>query len=124
MTIRGLLEKQAAARPGAAAMRFFRDGAWRTRTYGETLRGVREIAEGYGRAFGHALGHGVGYEVHERPTARAGDKTILKPGMLVTIEPGIYLVGDTGVRVEDLVLVTGDGVELLNRYSHELDVIE
>ena len=51
MTIRGLLETPAAARPGAAAMRFFADGAWRTRTYGETLKGVREIAEGYGRTF-------------------------------------------------------------------------
>ena len=45
MTIRGLLEKQAAARPGAAAMRFFYDGAWRVRSYGDTLRGVREVAE-------------------------------------------------------------------------------
>ena len=51
MTIRGLLEKQAAARPGAAAMRFFKDGAWHVRSYGETLKGVREVAEGYGRAF-------------------------------------------------------------------------
>ena len=49
MTIRGLLEKQAAAHPGAAALRYFADGAWRVRTYGETLKGVREIAEGYGR---------------------------------------------------------------------------
>ena len=44
--------------------------------------------------------------------------------MIFSIEPGVYLTGDTGVRVEDLVLVTEDGVELLNRYSHELDVIE
>ena len=51
MTIRGLLEAQAAARPGAAAMRFFADGTWRTRSYGETLKGVREVAEGYGARF-------------------------------------------------------------------------
>ena len=46
---------------------------------------------GYGRAFGHSLGHGVGYEIHEEPTARAKSKTVLEPGMFVTIEPGIYL---------------------------------
>jgi len=69
---------------------------------------------GYGKAFGHSLGHGVGYDVHERPTARSGDKTILKPGMLVTIEPGVYLPDKLGVRIEDLVLVTESGAEVLS----------
>ena len=69
---------------------------------------------GYGKSFGHALGHGVGYDVHELPTARIGEKTILKPGMLVTIEPGIYLPGKLGVRIEDLVLITSSGCEVLS----------
>ena len=85
-------------------------------TAGSLDKAARSVLRkaGYGRAFGHALGHGVGYEVHERPTARAGDKTILKPGMLVTIEPGVYLPGRLGVRIEDLVLVTADGCEVLS----------
>ena len=70
---------------------------------------------GYGRAFGHSLGHGVGYEIHEEPTARAKSKTVLEPGMFVTIEPGIYLEGELGVRIEDLVLITPDGCEVVTR---------
>jgi len=70
---------------------------------------------GYGKAFGHALGHGVGYEIHEAPTVRAGDATRLEPGMLVTIEPGVYLEGRLGVRIEDLVLITSTGCEVLSR---------
>ena len=75
----------------------------------------RIIADGgFGKCFGHSLGHGVGLEIHEAPTARKGSKTILKPGMLVTIEPGIYLEGNFGVRIEDLVLVTETGCEVLS----------
>lgn len=69
---------------------------------------------GYGKAFGHALGHGVGYEIHEAPTASAKSDWTLEPGMLVTIEPGVYLPGKLGVRIEDLVLVTKDGCEVLS----------
>ena len=70
---------------------------------------------GYGRAFGHALGHGVGYDIHEHPVASARSDDVLKPGMLVTIEPGIYLPGKLGVRIEDLVVITETGCEVLSR---------
>jgi len=69
---------------------------------------------GYGTAFGHALGHGVGYEIHEAPTASRKSDWKLEPGMLVTIEPGVYLPGKLGVRIEDLVLITKDGCEVLS----------
>ena len=71
--------------------------------------------DGYGKAFGHSLGHGVGYEIHEEPTARAKSKTVLEPGMFVTIEPGIYLEGKLGVRIEDLALITPDGCRVITR---------
>ena len=69
---------------------------------------------GFGKCFGHSLGHGVGYEVHEAPLASKKGKMVLKPGMLVTIEPGIYLEGNLGVRIEDLILITEDGCEVLS----------
>lgn len=69
---------------------------------------------GYGKCFGHALGHGVGLDIHECPVASRRSDTVLKPGMLVTIEPGVYIAGELGVRIEDLVLVTKDGCEVLS----------
>ena len=75
----------------------------------------RHIAKcGFGKAFGHSLGHGVGVEVHEAPSASKKSKTVLEPGMFVTIEPGIYLEGNLGVRIEDLVLITKDGCECVS----------
>ncbi len=72
------------------------------------------VAGGHGPAFGHSLGHGVGYEIHESPMASTKSETVLKPGMTVTIEPGIYLEGDLGVRIEDLILITETGCEVLS----------
>lgn len=71
-------------------------------------------ANNFGEAFGHSLGHGVGLEVHEAPAVSKRDKTVLKPGMVITIEPGVYLPGNLGVRIEDLVLITEDGCEVLS----------
>ena len=69
---------------------------------------------GFGKCFGHSLGHGVGYEIHEAPYASKKGDMVLKPGMLVTIEPGIYLEDNLGVRIEDLVLITDAGCEVLS----------
>jgi Xaa-Pro aminopeptidase len=82
-------------------------------------RGV--IAEaGYGDCFGHGLGHGLGMQVHEAPAVRPNSEAILEPGMVVTIEPGVYLPGWGGVRIEDDVLVTPDGCEVLTHVSRDL----
>jgi Xaa-Pro aminopeptidase len=70
---------------------------------------------GYGQYFGHSLGHGVGRSIHEEPTLSFRDETLLEPGMVVTVEPGIYIPNWGGVRLEELVLVTGHGGELLTR---------
>jgi len=69
---------------------------------------------GYGKYFGHGLGHGLGLEVHESPNFSAGNKTVLKPGMVMTVEPGIYLPGRLGVRVEDVILVTRSGCDVIS----------
>lgn len=69
---------------------------------------------GFGKEFGHSLGHGVGVEIHEPPYAAPRRKTVLEAGMVLTIEPGVYLPGKLGVRIEDLVLVTADGCEVLS----------
>jgi Xaa-Pro aminopeptidase len=76
---------------------------------------AREIiaSEGYGEAFGHGLGHGVGLDIHEEPRFSPRDKTILEPGMVITVEPGIYLQGWGGVRIEDMIVVTARGCEVL-----------
>ncbi|HEU4703565.1 MAG TPA: Xaa-Pro peptidase family protein [Conexibacter sp.] len=80
-------------------------------------------AAGYGEHFGHGLGHGVGLEIHEAPRlSRASDAT-LAAGHVVTVEPGVYLPGELGVRIEDLVLVGDDGCERLNTLPKDLQQI-
>ena len=79
--------------------------------------------EGYGPQFNHRLGHFIGLKEHEYGDVSSGFDWPVQPGMIFSIEPGIYLTGDTGVRIEDLVLVTEDGVKILNRYPHELEII-
>lgn len=76
---------------------------------------------GYGKFFGHSLGHGIGLNIHEGPRLAAVSETVLKPGMVVTVEPGIYLPNVLGVRIEDDVLVTRDGCEVLTSVPKELD---
>ena len=78
---------------------------------------------GYGESFGHGLGHGIGLLVHEAPTLRPESTDTLEAGNVVTVEPGIYLSGVAGVRIEDLVLVTDDGCDVLTSFSKDLTTV-
>jgi Xaa-Pro aminopeptidase len=94
---------------------------------GEELDGVaREaiVAAGYGEHFGHGLGHGVGLEVHEAPRVSPRSEDTLEAGEVVTIEPGVYLPGELGVRIEDLVVVASDGCRNLSGLPKELQMVE
>lgn len=81
-------------------------------------------AAGYGGHFGHALGHGVGLEVHEGPRLAQRSDDVLAPGEVVTVEPGIYLPGKLGVRIEDLVVVTDEGLQNLSSLPKELQLVD
>lgn len=111
-TYRFVLEAQlaaiAAVRPGVSCHRV--DHAAR-----EVLQ-----AAGLGKAFVHSTGHGLGLEIHEDPRLGKKSKTILKPGMAITIEPGVYLDGWGGIRIEDTVVVTETGCEILTPTPKEL----
>jgi len=108
----------AAQRAGLAAVRA---GA-SCRDVDQAARSVITEA-GYGEHFGHGLGHGVGIEVHEGPRLSFESDAVLESGMVVTIEPGIYLPGRGGVRIEDLVVTTEDGCRVLSRAPKDLKVI-
>lgn len=86
-------------------------------------RGIIDAA-GFGERFIHRTGHGIGLEVHEPPYLVEGSEWTLEPGTTFSIEPGIYLEGAFGVRIEDIVAVTVDGVERLNRSTRELQIVE
>ncbi len=102
---------RAAAKPGATGQ--------------DIDRATRKVIEdaGYGKYFTHRTGHGLGLEVHEAPYIVEGDTTVLKPGMLFTIEPGIYIEGVGGVRIEDNVVITESGADVLTSFSRDLNVI-
>lgn len=80
-------------------------------------------SKGYGDAFGHSTGHGIGLEVHEGPGLSFKSETILEPNMAVTVEPGIYLPGIGGVRIEDDILITESGNERLTNSTKELRIL-
>lgn len=86
---------------------------------------ARKVIEdaGYGSRFTHRLGHFIGLEVHDFGDVSSANQETAQPGNIFSIEPGIYLEGDMGVRIEDLVLVTEDGCEILNSYSKELEIV-
>jgi len=93
---------------------------------GDADNAARQIITeaGYGEQYGHGLGHGVGLAVHEEPFVRQGAEEVLKPGMVLTVEPGIYLPDWGGVRIEDMVLVREDGLEVLSRASKEPVIVK
>lgn len=98
----------AAAKPGAKA-----------HEVDDAARGVISAA-GYGDYFTHRTGHGIGLDVHEGPWITATSQTVLQPGMMFTIEPGIYLPGRFGVRLEEIVVITEDGNRILSRIPRDV----
>lgn len=97
---------------------------------GVQLKAIDKVARdiisdaGYGDYFTHRLGHFIGLDVHEYGDVSSTNENIIEEGMIFSIEPGIYLENDIGVRIEDLVLVTSDGCERLNNYSKELQILK
>jgi Xaa-Pro aminopeptidase len=89
-------------------------------------RAARAVIEeaGYGPNFTHRTGHGLGLEIHEPPWLRDSSDAPLLPGDVITIEPGIYLPGRWGVRIEDDVLITGEGCELLSEREEGMTIVD
>ena len=92
---------------------------------GEVDAAARKVLRkaGLGRYFTHSTGHGVGLEIHEAPRVAAGQKELLQPGMVITIEPGVYFPGKWGVRIEDMVAVNESGCEVLTPTSKDFLVV-
>jgi Xaa-Pro aminopeptidase len=107
LCLQAQLDGLAAVRPGASGREV--DAASR----------VAIEAAGMGERYGHGLGHGVGLDIHEEPSLRPESESVLEVGNVVTVEPGIYLEGDVGVRIEDLVVVTDAGCERLTTVTKE-----
>ncbi|WP_039944074.1 M24 family metallopeptidase, partial [Lactobacillus equicursoris] len=84
-------------------------------------RVIREA--GYGQYFPHRLGHGIGMQVHEAPGIQPGSDTVLEAGMCFSIEPGIYVPGVAGVRIEDCGVLTEKGFEPFTHFSKELQIL-
>jgi len=108
----------AVAKAQAASAALMKPGA----TADAVDRRAREALAGERHAFAHGLGHGIGLEVHERPYLSVMDQTSLKPGMVITNEPGIYVPGWGGVRLEDMLLVTDGEPEVLTPASREIAI--
>lgn len=111
VTLEAQLKALQAVRPGA-----------RCRDVDAVARDIINGA-GYGEYFGHGLGHGVGVEIHEAPRLNTESDVTLAEGMVVTVEPGIYLPDQGGVRIEDLVVVTSDGCDVLTHSPKELQYL-
>ncbi|MFB9903490.1 M24 family metallopeptidase [Allokutzneria oryzae] len=108
-------------RAQAAAVEAVRPGVT-AESVDEAARSVIAAA-GFGEYFVHRTGHGIGLDVHEEPYVVSGNAIALEPGMAFSVEPGIYLPGRWGARIEDIVVVTEDGVRSLNNQPHELVVL-
>ncbi|MBE6083007.1 aminopeptidase P family protein [Acidilutibacter cellobiosedens] len=80
--------------------------------------------KGYGKYFTHRLGHSIGIDVHDFGDVSSANTDIVQPGQIFSIEPGIYIPGEVGVRIEDLVIATEDGCEVLNHYPKDLIIVE
>ena len=101
-----------------AAIDFIKPGV----TAHEVDRAAREVIEkaGYGEYFNHRLGHGIGMDVHEFPSIMEGNDMVIEEGMCFSVEPGIYIPGKVGVRIEDCGVVTKDGFDLFTSTSKDL----
>ena len=107
-------------RPGASGRAVFDAACEVFEAAGHTTQRTKEQGSVLDFGFYHGLGHGVGLEVHEAPGMGFAGNDLLQPGDVVTVEPGLYLPGTGGCRLEDLVLVTDDGYENLTRFSYDL----
>ncbi|GGI98854.1 M24 family metallopeptidase [Paenibacillus hunanensis] len=94
-------------------------------TFASIDKAARDVITeaGYGQYFIHRLGHGLGMDTHEYPSVHGGNENLLESGVLFTVEPGIYVPGHCGVRIEDDVIVTDQGVDVLSSFPKELTVI-